>query len=78
MYSTKQFTYSKDTSTLTAEASDLGWPVGFRPDYLDLRSEHTGRVVRFHHITYQTRLRRWIYQAAVSENRVITMHIWND
>lgn len=47
-YSTNQFSFQKKGRVLVAELSELGIPPGAGfPNSFDIRSAHTGKVVRF-------------------------------
>lgn len=43
------FSYNKSTKTLSAEASDLGWPVGSRLNQFELINKKTGKSQIFNH-----------------------------
>ena len=78
MYSTNQFSYNSETSTFSADASELGWPVGKFKESVDIQSEKTGRVLRFRFLTFHEGQDLVKYQAAVDNQKVVTLVVYND
>lgn len=52
--SSSLFQYNKPKQEFTAEASELGIPVGTSFNSFEMRSAVTGAVVRFYHVHTQT------------------------
>lgn len=77
-FSTSRFTYNPQTKTLIAEASDLG--LNTIPYHLHIRSERTGKTVRF--FLAETRrdvegeVTSWLYRSIDSNGA--TVLLFND
>lgn len=82
-HSTEDFTWDSDTGTLSADASELGWTPGQRPNLVEVQSSRSGTIGTFRlHLTrrHGEDVVSWVYAThdGLPIGRAFFVEVFND